>query len=206
MSFEIVVNRYLVYFLILCASFTVSAAGDYRAGQTKSAVCAACHGAKGVSVNSEWPSLAGQHASYLAKQLENFKNAQGRNPGVMDAIVAGLSAQDIEDLAAFYARQASPEGTTPQKYLLRGQLLYRGGDFEKHITACIACHGPKGTGNEQAGFPVLSGQQANYTLLQLQQFQGHQRHNDLNSIMQDISSRMDANDMEAVAHYVAGLH
>lgn len=198
--------KVVVFFLTLCTSFIACAAGDYRAGEVKSTVCAACHGAKGVSVHSEWPSLAGQHASYTVKQLENFKSQKGRAPGVMAAMVAELSAQDIEDLAAFYANQPLPDGTTPIKYLQRGEILYRGGDFDKHITACIACHGPKGTGNGQAGFPVLSGQNAKYTIQQLQQFKNHQRQNDLNAIMQSICSRMEPDDIEAVAHYVAGLH
>jgi len=198
--------KVIVFFFALCAPFAVSAAGDSRAGETKSVVCAACHGPKGVSVNPVWPSLAGQHAAYLVKQIDNFKSGKERNPGVMAAMVAGLSVQDVDDLAAFYAAQPLPEGITSKKYLKRGEMLYRGGDFDKHITACIACHGPQGTGNSQAGFPILSGQHADYTILQLQQFKGHQRHNDLNSIMQDISVRMDPEDMEAVAHYVAGLH
>ena len=198
--------KVIVFLFTLFSAFAVSAAGDPHAGEIKSTVCAACHGATGVSVNPEWPSLAGQHASYLVKQLENFKSGKGRNPGVMAAMVAGLTSQDMDDLAAFYASQPIPQATTPKQYLQRGEMIYRGGDFDKHITACIACHGPKGTGNAQAGFPVLSGQHAKYSILQLQQFKTHQRHNDLNAIMQDISARMEADDMEAVCHYVAGLH
>ena len=117
-----------------------------------------------------------------------------------------LSEQDMEDLAIFYAKQPIPQGKTAKKYLARGEQLYRGGDFSKHITACIACHGPKGTGNAQAGFPVVSGQQAAYTILQLEAFKSGQRSNDLNSIMHDISGRMSKEDMEAVANYMAGLY
>ena len=84
--------------------------------------------------------------------------------------------------------------------------MYRGGDFNKHITACIACHGPKGTGNAQAGFPSISGQHAAYTIQQLQDFKEGKRKNDLNSIMRDISARMSIEDMEAVANYIAGLY
>ena len=76
----------------------------------------------------------------------------------------------------------------------------------KRITACIACHGPQGTGNAQAGFPVLSGQHAAYTVLQLVAFKDGKRKNDLNHIMQDISNRMSKEDMEAVAHYIEALH
>jgi len=56
------------------------AAGDAKAGQTKSAVCAACHGMDGNSNSPEWPSLAGQHESYVVKQLKAFKSGQRNNP------------------------------------------------------------------------------------------------------------------------------
>ena len=196
----------MVFFLTLCSTFTVYAIGNYQAGQEKSTVCAACHGPTGISINPAWPSLAGQHANYTVKQLINFKQQKGRYDPTMAPMVANLSEQDMADLAAFYARQPRPEGSTPMKYLARGEKLYRGGDFNQHITACIACHGPKGTGNAQAGFPVLSGQQAAYTVLQLQAFKTNKRGNDLNSIMHDISARMSTSDMEAVANYIAGLY
>lgn len=80
------------------------------------------------------------------------------------------------------------------------------GDYAKQITACIACHGPKGTGNAQAGFPALSGQHAQYTILQLELFKDKKRSNDLNGIMRDISAHMSTDDMAAVAYYIQGLH
>lgn len=196
----------LVFLLVFCSSLVAFADGNYQAGQGKSTICAACHGPTGVSSNPAWPSLAGQHAGYLAKQLRDFKKPQLRDASTMLPMVANLTDQDIEDLAAFYSAQAVPEGVTPEKYLKRGEQLYRGGDFTQHITACIACHGPSGRGNEQASFPMLSGQQAVYTAQQLQAFKDHKRNNDLNSIMRDISARMSTEDMVAVANYVAGLH
>lgn len=196
----------IAFLLVLWSTFAAFAAGDYQAGQEKSTACAACHGPTGVSVNPIWPSLAGQHASYLVKQLHDFKNKQQRDAPTMSPLAASLSEQDIEDLATFYARQPIPENTTPEKYVKRGEQLYRGGDFSQHITACIACHGPTGNGNAQANFPVLSGQQAAYTIQQLQAFKDKKRNNDLNSIMRDISGRMSTEDMQAVAYYVAGLH
>lgn len=195
----------LVFFLALCVNLVVNATGNPQAGQEKSTVCAACHGPTGISTNPIWPNLAGQYADYLYKQLVDFKGKK-RQSAVMTPLVANLSEQDMEDLAAFYAAQPLPEGKTPRKYLKRGQELYRGGDFNQHITACIACHGPKGTGNAQAGFPALSGQHAAYTVQQLQLFKDNKRSNDLNSIMHDISGRMTQEDMEAVAHYIAGLY
>lgn len=195
----------MVFILVFCASVLAHAEGSVQAGQGKSTVCAACHGPKGISTNPQWPDLAGQHEPYLLKQLLDFKKPT-RNSVVMTPLVANLSEQDMRDLAAFYSDQPLNKGSTPKKYLSRGEQLYRGGDFDQHITACIACHGPKGTGNAEAGFPVLSGQQPMYTMQQLQAFKDNKRSNDLNSIMRDISKRMNAEDMEAVAYYISGLH
>jgi len=86
----------------LVLSATAGAAGDVAAGKAKSASCAACHGADGMSSNPLWPNLAGQHAAYLVKQLEAFKSGARKDP-VMSAMAAPLSKQDMENVAAYYA-------------------------------------------------------------------------------------------------------
>lgn len=172
----------------------------------KAIMCAACHGPNGTSSNPLWPNLAGQHPSYFLKQLHDMKDSRLRDAPIMSALITTLSAQDMDDLASYYAKIPTAQGTTPKKFLLRGKQLYRGGDFTKKIAACIACHGPQGSGNAAANFPVLSGQHAAYTVQQLLAFKHGKRKNDLNHIMQDISSRMSQEDMEAVAHYIEGLH
>ena len=78
------------------------AVGDAQAGATKAAVCAACHGQNGISVNPLWPSLAGQQEAYLAKQIRAFRDGE-RTDVSMQPFVANLTDQDVEDLAAFYA-------------------------------------------------------------------------------------------------------
>lgn len=197
-------KKWLFLFALSC-SLMVSAAGEDLVGEKKSMVCAACHGSAGVSPNPQWPNLAGQHAGYLKKQLQAYQDGHERVGVVMTPMVAGLTTQDMDDLASFFERQPLLKGVTPEQYVRQGEQLYRGGDFDKHITACIACHGPKGLGNAQAGFPVLAGQHPEYLILQMQQFKDGQRRNDLNAIMRDISKRMDADDMTAVAYYIAGL-
>lgn len=190
----------------LSPDMTATTTNPVKTTTEKAAVCVACHGEKGISVNPEWPNLAGQHGGYLLKQLNDFKAAKTRNFPTMTAIVAGMSEADMAELATYYAELPLAESSTPEKYMKRGEQLYRGGDFSKRITACIACHGPKGTGNAQAGFPVISGQHAPYVILQLKAFRDHKRTNDLNSIMQDISARMSDDDMTAVAYYMQGLY
>ncbi|KTD63173.1 cytochrome c4 [Legionella santicrucis] len=191
---------------ILYTPLVLFAQEDSTSATNKTIVCTACHGQQGNSTNPEWPNIAGQHPKYFLKQLKDMRDSSLRNAPTMNALVSTLSAQDMDDLAAYYAKMPLAQGSTPEHFLKRGEQIYRGGDFAKKITACIACHGPKGTGNAQAGFPVLSGQHAAYTVLQLNAFKEGKRKNDLNHIMQDISSRMSQDDMEAVAHYIEGLH
>lgn len=76
--------------------------GDAAAGKAKAAVCAACHGPVGISVNPAWPSLAGQQPVYLAKQIRLFRDGVRVEP-TMQPFVQNLSDQDIDDIAAYYA-------------------------------------------------------------------------------------------------------
>lgn len=87
---------------VLAGAPAVWAQGDVKRGQAQAALCAACHGPKGVSVNPLWPSLAGQQAAYLAKQIRAFRDGE-RKEVTMQPFVAALSDQEIEDLAAYYA-------------------------------------------------------------------------------------------------------
>ncbi|WP_159817153.1 c-type cytochrome [Colwellia sp. 20A7] len=93
--------------LILALSTTVLMAspvfaGDAAAGKGKSMMCAACHGAEGVSAIPIYPNLAGQKEAYLAKQLKAFKSGTRDDP-TMKGMSAALSDEDIADLAAYYA-------------------------------------------------------------------------------------------------------
>ncbi len=78
------------------------AAGDAEAGKAKAAVCAACHGAEGISAVDIYPNLAGQKAAYTVSQLKAFKAGERSNP-IMAPMAMPLSDQDMEDLAAYYA-------------------------------------------------------------------------------------------------------
>jgi cytochrome c553 len=121
-------------------------------GQTKSEVCAACHGPDGNSIAMPiWPSLAGQHEEYLVRQIEAFRSGERSDPS-MQAPVSSLSEQDMQDIAAWFASQSiAPKGADPA-LVDRGQRIYRGGIPERGIPACTACHGPSGQGNPLAGY------------------------------------------------------
>ena len=168
-------------------------------------VCATCHGTAGISSMPMVPHLAGQHAAYLAKQLRDYQQDRVRHAAMMLPFVAALSTQDQQDLAAFYASLPPPTPSAPGPQYERGQRLYRQGDKEKLITACIACHGPHGEGSAAAGFPRIAGQPVEYSRAQLYAFKQKHRENDLNAIMRMISSHMDDDDITAVAEYLAAL-
>ncbi|MBU2883180.1 cytochrome c [Psychrosphaera sp. B3R10] len=87
---------------IMSLSSTTVLAGDAAAGKTKSAVCAACHGANGISAIPMYPNLAGQKEQYLAKQLKDFKAGNRKDP-VMGAMAMPLTDADIANLSAYYA-------------------------------------------------------------------------------------------------------
>jgi len=177
-------------------------AGDVKAGQEKSAMCVACHGADGNSLVSMYPKLAGQSANYLSKQLADFKSGARVDP-VMVGMVAGLSAADMDDLAAYYAVQTSSEGTSETSQV--GHKLYFGGDVQKGITACVACHGVKGKGMAQAGFPAVAGQNADYLKKQISTFRDGSRGNDNNNMMRNIAIKLSDSDINELVKYMSSL-
>ncbi len=87
---------------LLVVSANSMAAGDAAAGKVKAAVCAACHGANGISATDLWPNLKGQKAAYLVKQLKAFKDGSRKDP-TMTGMAAALSDEDIANLAAYYS-------------------------------------------------------------------------------------------------------
>jgi cytochrome c553 len=195
----------LLTLLLVCVNAVAAEAGSVDAGRTKAAVCAACHGPDGISVNPEWPKLAGQHAGYIAKQIAAFKAGARTNP-LMSGIAAGLSDQDAADLGAYFASLGRMRGTGDPDRVRSGQRLYRGGNKAKGLSACIACHGPNGDGNAPGAIPALGGQHATYIAAQLKAYADGERTSDQAQIMRNIAALMSPDEMAAVAGYVQGLH
>ena len=196
----------IALFAVFAVATTAQAAGDAEAGKTKAQVCFSCHGVNGVSVNPVWPKLAGQHAGYIAKQLADFKAGTERSDPLMMAQVMPLSPQDMEDLAAFFAKQKPSPGSAEEAKLTLGQQLYRGGNKATGVAACMACHGPSGAGNPAAKYPRVSGQHAPYVVKALKDFRSGTRKNDPGKMMQNIAAHMTDAEIEAVASYMQGLH
>lgn len=211
--------------LVYAEGSAVPVRGSAEAGQAKAAICAACHGANGISPAPIWPSHAGQGEAYLIKQLHDFKEKRRDDP-VMGVQTVPLTDQDILDLAAYFSAMEPPKATTvanqTEEMLELGERIYRGGILEKMVPACSGCHGADGGGIEPALFPQIAGQQAPYMRKQLTDFRSGAliderasdakpsdteipRTNDPGSMMRDIAMRMTDKEIEAVANYIQGL-
>jgi cytochrome c553 len=186
--------------------------GSVQAGTAKAAVCFSCHGPNGNSQNPAWPRLAGQNAVYIAEQLHLFKAGIRKNP-VMQPMAAGLSDQDIDNLAVFFAAQTPTGLEADPSYWKAGEALYLHGDDARGVPGCVACHGPAGRGNPAAGYPALQAQQSVYVVTELQQYADGTRYSGPDAttatpnsvIMFDIAKRLTPEEIRDVASYVQGL-
>jgi cytochrome c553 len=207
-EYEMKLVMQLAVSLLMIVSLSALAQGDAEAGKAKSAVCAACHGPDGNSVVPNWPKLAGQHASYLARQMSLIKAGERPVPE-MAGIVATISEQDIEDLAAYFASQTGSAGLADEALVAAGELLYRGGNAATDIPSCMSCHGPAGEGNPLAGYPSLAGQHATYSEKMLKGFRSGQTwgpEDASSKIMTGVANRLTDAEIKAVSSYIQGLH
>jgi cytochrome c553 len=192
--------------LLLGSLGSAHAAGNASAGEAKAAICSACHMMDGNSAVPMWPVLAGQHEQYIRKQVMDFK-AEARIDESMAPMVAALSEEDVDDLAAWFSSQTRNIGAPADaEKAAEGERLYRAGDAERGIAACMACHGPNGSGNPLANFPSLSGQHSTYTIKALKDFRDGVRTNDPSNMMRAVAEKMSDAQIETVAEYIAGLH
>jgi len=180
--------------------------GSAEAGKSKAVTCAACHGAEGISANPLWPNIAGQAAPYLVTQLKAFKDGARKNP-LMTSQAMMLSEQDMADLAVYFESLPAPaQAVADPGVVVTGEALYRGGEVSNQVAACIACHGPTGTGNPAAGYPALKGQHAAYTAKQLRDYASGERVSDGKTrVMREIAGKLSEEEIVALASYVQGL-
>ena len=191
-----------LYLLVLLTT-SFSFAANIEAGKSKAnTICAGCHGANGNSANPTWPKLAGQHAEYLNKQLHDFKSGARKDP-MMQGQAAALSAEDIDNVSAYFATQSMSKGIADN---LNGEQLYRSGNAQTGVVACAACHSPNGEGNALAKFPRLSNQHAPYLEKALKDFRAGKRTNDHNKMMQGVAKNLTDQEIKDVAQYIQGLN
>jgi cytochrome c553 len=79
-----------------------------------SEVCLACHGTNGVGITADYPTIAGQHSDYIERALTDYQKGARKN-AVMAPMVATLTKQDIEELAAYYSSQSPALSVVPKK-------------------------------------------------------------------------------------------
>lgn len=190
------------------AAYAAAQPGDPAKGEAKVAACGACHGLDGNSADPQYPKLAGQNERYIARQLKLFKSGQRQNP-IMQPFAAMLSPQDMRDVGAFFAAKAVMPGTGDEAFLEKGRALFRGGDRDAGLPACMACHGPAGRGNPGAAYPAIGGQHADYTKAKLTAFRDGLvlgTDDDANSVMATVAANLSDDDIEALASYIEGLH
>jgi cytochrome c553 len=166
------------------------------------AQCAVCHGERGESAHPEFPQLAGQHAVYLRKQLQDFQSGARRHEA-MNTIARSLSAAQVQQLAEHFARQpAQPQAADDELLVQMGRYIYERGNLYNQVPACKSCHSSTGVGNER--MPRLAGQHPRYIETQLRRFQSRQRHND-SGAMAFVTQGLSELELRGVSAYVATL-
>lgn len=191
--------RKLLVSLALLAAVQVHAADQERARAIVESVCKVCHGIDGESSSAIYPRLAGQNASYISKQLADFK--AGRRMGTMNDIAASLTDEDMVLLGEYFSskpvqahRASNPDLAAVGKY------IYFNGNQWSGVAACSSCHGEDGAGTEE--LPRIAGQHMRYLLIQLRDFSTQERPS---PVMGSIASKLTELEVEAVARYLSGI-
>lgn len=166
-------------------------------GATLALRCAMCHGARGLS-EANSPNLAGQYAAVVYKELRDFQSG-ARKSAVMAPLVAGLSDQDMRDLAAYYAYLPRVRGAQNASAAAPPKIVESGAPM-RNIAPCGACHGELAN---KTGSPWLEGQPVAYLLAQLQAFAAGTRHNDIDGQMRNVARNMTPEEIQAAAHFYA---
>jgi cytochrome c553 len=176
---------------------------DLNAGAAKfGAVCASCHNADGNSAIPANPKLSGQHPEYILAQLYAFKSGKRAN-AIMSGMVAGLTDDDMRNIAYWAASQKPKAGFAKNKELVAmGEKIYKGGIADRQVPACAGCHSPSGAGIPSQ-YPRLAGQHAEYVATQLTGFRDGTRKN--NAAMSQVAAKLNDKEIKALADYAAGL-
>ena len=216
----------LLYFIFLTLSLGISAAddktkkiempetfisGDADRGAQLVDSCAACHGADGNSISSDWPKLSGQNQKYLYEQLKYFRDGARMNALMMSVTpyLQTLNDEDLKHIAAYYSKYNSTTGQAKndQELLDLGTQLYRFGNIKKQIPACTSCHAVYGQGNSLAGYPSVAGQQIGYLTSSLKAYRSKERNaGEKAAVMQAIAANLTDYEIEALANYMHGLY
>lgn len=167
-------------------------------------LCSGCHNADGNSTVPENPRLAGLDTAYLTRQLADFKSGNRPSP-VMAGIVSLLQESELKPLASHFNKQkpAPGAGAADTRLLARGKEIFDEGIVGSAVPACSGCHNEDGSGTDK--YPRITGQHSAYVVQQLTNFKSGTRANDSKGVMQAVAKRMNEQEIQAVAEYVATL-
>ena len=185
--------------------------GDANKGSKLVETCAACHGADGNSISTDWPKLSGQNQKYLYEQVKYFRDGNRMN-ALMRSVtpyLQTLSDEDLKDIAAFYSQYNITVGQAKndEELLALGTQLYRFGNMKKQIPACTSCHSVYGEGNSLAGYPSIAGQQVGYLTSTLKAYRSKERNTGESAlVMQSIAENLSDYEIDALANYMHGLY
>ncbi len=193
----------LIAFAATAALLPSAGAADLtRAVEIVEGKCFICHGAEGESSSPVFPRLAGQHASYVERQLADYKSGKRKND-TMQSMVADLSADDMRLLGMYFESKPTRAHPVADPELAQvGRFVYNRGNPFSGVAACADCHGAAGHGTDK--LPRLGGQHAQYVENQLKAFSKRERTND-NAVMHTIASKLTELELKAVASYISGL-
>ena len=191
----------LFMILLFGVSSAWAQADEARAKKIAGGSCFLCHGAQGESTSEVFPRLAGQHAEYVAKQLEAFQSGK-RKSTTMSEMVAKLTADEMLALGHYYEKMPTKAEPSKEPQLAAmGQYIYQNGNKYSGVPACASCHGPDAQG--AANMPRLASQFSGYVHNQLKSFNKRDRTND-NAVMHAVVEKMTELEMVAVAEFVSG--
>ena len=186
------------------ASASEQMAGDAERGRLKASLCSGCHGVDGNSAVTSWPKLASQRDVYIVKQLTDFKQGLRADP-MMSGVSAGLSTQDMWDIAAWYSSQPLQTSVGGGTGVELGRQLYFEGRLEVGQPPCAVCHSTDGegaTGLGWGGFPALRSQHAPYLVKALRDFQTDTRTNDQGRMMSHIAKKLTQEEIMSLAAFL----
>ena len=167
--------------------------------------CFTCHGVRGQGDHASVPRLAGLPAGHLQKQLEDYAAGRRDDP-VMGPVAWALTTDDRRAVAAYYGGLPASVGEVGARggSTAAAARLYHLGDLARGIAPCATCHGAVGEGVGAANPPVARQPQA-YLADQLARWRAGRRRNDPRGVMMQISQRLTASEIAALAAYAATL-
>lgn len=172
-------------------STVASRPADAALGKVKAAACAGCHGAEGVSVNLPGPTLAGQNEAYLVEAIKAYSTG-ARDNATMTAMVQGASADDVDNIASYFASQKCESALNPERQAASAD--------RSTASKCVACHGANGVSTNRS-WPNLMGQSRDYLVNTLKAYKDGTRKNGL---MTGVAKNLSDADAESAAAYFVG--